>query len=179
MSFSPRTATVFAVGLMLSSIGGPSALAQAAPPAQPVELGKYSAWNAYSAPGKGGKICYALAQPTSRRPNGLNRDPAYFFISNRPRENVRNEISVVIGFTAKPDSKVEIDIGGTEFTLYPRADGAFMQSAEEETKFIAALKGARRNMTMKSTSLRGNVTTDTYSVSGVTAAIERIDRECR
>lgn len=145
---------------------------------QPVELGKYDDWNAYAAAAKSGKVCYALAQPASRKPSGLNRDPAYFFISNRPKENVRNEISIIIGFPAKAESTVELAVDRTEFTLYTRADGAFMQSSEEEKKLVAALKRGRR-MTVKATSARGNVTTDSYTLAGIAGAVDRIDKECR
>lgn len=174
-----KTAIVLSFGLFVSAFGGGGARAQGAPaPGQPVELGKFNAWNAYTATAKGGKVCYALAQPAARKPGGLNRDPAYFFVSNRPKENVRNEISIVIGFPVKQDSKVELSVDRSEFELYTRADGAFMQSAEEEQKLVAALKKGR-SMTVKSISTRGRTTTDTYPLSGLSGAIERIDKDCR
>lgn len=175
-----RTALVLSFGLITSALfGAVAAFAQAAPAAaQPVELGKYNAWNAYSANAKGGKVCYALAQPATRRPSGLTRDPAYFFVSNRPKETVRNEISIIIGFPMKQDSKVELTIDRTDFELYTRADGAFMASAEDEKALVAALKKGR-SMTVKSISVRGRTTTDSYPLSGLSGAIERIDRECR
>lgn len=175
-----RTALVLSLGLLASAAGGVPALAQGAPaaPGQPAEIGKYNAWNAYAATAKGGKVCYALAQPASRKPGGLNRDPAYFFVSNRPKENVRNEISIVIGFPVKQDSKVELEVDGADYELYTRADGAFMQSAEEEKKLVAALKRGR-SMTVKSVSTRGRTTTDAYPLSGLSAALDRIDRDCK
>ncbi|MFD1331010.1 invasion associated locus B family protein [Methylopila musalis] len=173
-----RSALFATLALALGASSG--ALAQGAPAAQPVELGKFNAWTAYSAPAKNGKVCYALSQPSARKPGGLNRDPAYLFISNRPRENVRNEVSVIIGFRAKADSKVEVAIPRAgSFELYAREDGAFAQSVEDEAKLVRAMRGAGGNMTLKTTSARGNVTTDTYSLAGISAALDRIDRECK
>lgn len=178
MTVRIRLSLALALGAVALGFGAAPAAAQGAPGAQPVELGKYNAWGAYSAAVKNGKVCYALAQPGSRRPAGLNRDPAYFFVSNRPTDSVKNEVSIVVGFSTKPESAVQLGVGGQSFSLYTRADGAFMQSAEEEAKLIQAMKGGS-DMTVKATSLRGNVTTDTYSLAGVTAALDRIDRECR
>ncbi|GLK74883.1 hypothetical protein GCM10008171_01360 [Methylopila jiangsuensis] len=179
MTLPLRSALFATIALAL---GGASsgALAQGAPAAQPVELGKYNAWTAYSAPAKSGKVCYALSQPSARKPSGLNRDPAYLFISNRPRENVRNEVSVIIGFPAKAGSAVDVTVPRAgQFALYAKDDGAFAQSVEEEAKLVRAMRGASGAMTLKSTSVRGNVTTDTYSLSGISAALDRIDRECK
>ena len=44
------------------------------------------------------RICYTLAQPKTRDPEDLKRDPAYAFISERPAERVRNEVSFIMGF---------------------------------------------------------------------------------
>lgn len=174
-----RSALVLSLGLLALVSGGVPGFAQGAPAAgQPVEIGKYDAWNAYAATAKGGKVCYALGQPASRKPGGLNRDPAYFFVSNRPKESVRNEISIVIGFPVKQDSKVELAVDRNAFELYTRADGAFMASAEEEKKLVAALKKGR-SMTVKSISIRGRTTTDIYPLSGLGGAIDRIDKDCK
>ena len=74
--------------------------AAAAAPAQPTLLGQYGDWGAYTATPEGKKVCFALAKPKSSTtdPAGRKRDPAYIFISTRPSEKVRNEISVIIGY---------------------------------------------------------------------------------
>src|SRR5262249_61988033 len=53
---------------------------------QPNLLGQYGDWGAYAAASGGGKVCYALATPSSTRTNPANRprDPIYLFISTRP-----------------------------------------------------------------------------------------------
>jgi hypothetical protein len=49
--------------------------------------------------------------------------------------------------------------------------------AEGERRLVAAMKGGS-TMIVKGTSARGNLTTDTYSLSGVTAAVNRINQLC-
>jgi len=37
------------------------------------------------------------------RAGGRPRDPSYAFISTRPAEKVKNEVSVIVGYTQKPN----------------------------------------------------------------------------
>src|SRR5690348_18399894 len=67
------------------------------PTDQAVLLGQFGEWGAYRASPGGKKICFALSKPTSAtsEPTGRNRDPSYAFVSTRPAEKVRNEVSVI------------------------------------------------------------------------------------
>src|SRR5688500_2268154 len=80
-------------------------------------LGQFTDCSAYTATGASGKVCFVISQPKSRAPEGLNRDPAYFFVSHRPGENIRNEVSVQIGFPLRPSSTVDISVKGAPFQL--------------------------------------------------------------
>ncbi|HWG03910.1 MAG TPA: hypothetical protein VG271_02755, partial [Beijerinckiaceae bacterium] len=76
----------------------PGGSTNAAAAAKPQLVGSFGDWGAYAAKTGGGKTCYALAQPKDRQPGDLKRDPAYIFISERPAENVHDEISIIMGF---------------------------------------------------------------------------------
>jgi hypothetical protein len=141
-------------------------------------LGQFSRWTAYTYMAGGGKVCYAVTQPTDTAPKGVNRDPVYVFITNRPKEGVRHEVSVITGYPYKEDSKTEIKIGSDTFVMFTKDDGAWMQNAAEESRLIGAMK-AGSDMIVSGTSRRGTVTTDTYSLAGVTAALKKIDAECQ
>ncbi|MDQ0510513.1 invasion associated locus B family protein [Ancylobacter amanitiformis] len=160
--------------LALVIVGTAGASAQGAPK----QLGQFGDWGAYLDESGSGKICYALAQPKSRLPAGLSRDPAYFFISTRTAENVKGEVSVVMGFPLKEGVDATLTIGTENFGLYTRGTGAWVRNAAEETRLVNALRKGR-DVVVKSTSLRGNVTTDSYSLSGIAAAIDRAAQECR
>ncbi len=82
--------------------------------AKPALVATFGDWNVFVGQAGKGRICYVLAQPKSREPAGLNRDPGYAFISDRPAEGVRNEVSFIMGFDvaagadnaeAKPETK--------------------------------------------------------------------------
>jgi hypothetical protein len=70
------------------------------PTDQAVLLGQFGEWGAYRATPGGKKICFALSKPTSvtSEPSGRTRDAAYAFVSTRPSEKVKNEVSVIVGY---------------------------------------------------------------------------------
>ena len=152
------------------------ALAQA--PAGPALVAQYGDWGVYVSQAARTKICYALSQPKERLPATLKRDPGYFFVSTRPGENVKNEVSVIAGFPIKNGSDAIADIGGITFTLYTRTDSAWVRNVAEEAGLVDALRRGR-DLTVKSTSARGNATTDKYSLSGFAQALDRVAQECR
>jgi hypothetical protein len=124
------------------------------------------------------KICYALSQPKDRQPNNLKRDPGYFFVATRPGENVRNEVSIIVGFPTKEGVDATAQIGDVSFALYTRQESAWVRNIAEEARLVDALRKGK-DAIVKSTSTRGNVTTDRYSLSGIAQALDRVAQECR
>ncbi|HET6377965.1 MAG TPA: hypothetical protein VFG05_06610 [Methylocella sp.] len=143
---------------------------------KPSQAGSFGDWGVFVARGEKSKTCYALATPKERAPAGLNRDPAYLFISTRPSENVREEFSVVFGFPAKEDS-AKAEVSGASFALIAKGSNAWIKNQAEESRLIDALKKGSK-LVIKAASARGNVTTDTYSLSGLAQALEKIAKEC-
>jgi len=143
----------------------------------PNRVGTFKDWSAYAYADKKGKVCYAASQPKSQKPDGLNRDPAYFMITARPSENVRSEVSVIIGYPFKEGSKVTIDIDGQKFAMFTKEDGAWVENAAEETALLAALRKGRA-MSVSGTSRRGTNTTDSYSLSGISASLDAVAKNC-
>ena len=95
---------------------------------------------AFLAEGGKEKTCYALATPKAREPGKLQRDPAYIFISNRPAEKVRGEVSVIMGFAMKDGAAAHADVGGENFDLVAKGSNAWIKNPAEEARFVEALK---------------------------------------
>jgi hypothetical protein len=139
-------------------------------------LGQFNDWSAYSATTDKGKLCFVIAQPKKRVPEGLKRDPAYLFITHRPADKVRNEISVQVGFPMKEGSTADVSIGEQSFALMTQNERAW-SNGQDDSKIVEAMRKGS-DISVKSTSGRGNVTSDTYSLKGISAALERITKEC-
>ena len=143
---------------------------------KPSQLASYGDWGVFLAQGEKSKTCYALATPKDRAPHGLQRDPAYVFISNRPGENVREEVSIIMGFPMK-EGGGRAEIAGSGFALIAKGANAWIKNQAEEAKFVDALKKGSK-LVVKASSLRGHVTTDSYSLAGLAQALERVEKEC-
>ena len=160
--------------------------ATAVPPApgggdvQPTLLGQYADWGAYTASPGGNKLCFALAKPKSTKlePPGRTRGPSYLFVSTRPADKVKNEVSVIIGYPFKSSSDATAEIGAVKFAMYTQNDGAWIKNVAEEARMVDAMrKGA--DLTVKGTSGRGTESTDQYSLKGLAQALDKIEQECK
>jgi invasion protein IalB len=161
----------------------PAPQAAAAPAiggAQPTLLGQYGDWGAYTANPGGKKLCFALAKPakTATSPPNRPRDPIYMFISSRPGEKVRDEVSVVVGYGFKPATDASLDVAGTQFAMYTQNDGAWIKNAADETRLIETLRRGT-DAVIKGTSARGTQSTDTYSLKGLAQALDKVGQECK
>jgi hypothetical protein len=156
-------------------------VATAIVPAQSAtSIGQFRAWQAYSSEESGGKMCFAASQPTdSKYSNTINgRDPVFFMVTIIPTKKIRNEASTIIGYPFADNAKVTVEIdGNSKFTMFTDKDSAWLEDPSQEPQLIEAMRNGTR-MTVEGVSRRGTTTTDTYSLSGVTAALEAISKEC-
>jgi hypothetical protein len=147
---------------------------------QPKLLGQYGDWGAYAASPGGKKVCFALAKPTSSVTNPPNRprNPTYMFISTRPADKVTNEVSIIIGYPFKPASEASAQIGSTNFALYTQQDGAWIKNAAEEANMVSAMRGGD-SAVVKGESAKGTQSTDTFTLKGISQALDRIAQDCK
>ncbi len=144
---------------------------------KPQLVGTFGDWGAYEAQGAKSKICYALAQPKQRTPASLKRDGAFVFISSRPGEGVRNEVSVIMGVAMKDGStEAKAEVGTTAFDLVTKGQNAWMKNAAQESQLIEVMKKHGR-LVVKAPLLKGNVA-DSYSLAGLAQALDRVSQDC-
>lgn len=147
--------------------------------ASPSLIGQFGGWGLYSASVGGRKVCFALAKPSSAttKPAGRPRDPSYMFVTTRPNEKVRDEVSINIGYPFKPGSEGGLEAGGARFALYTQGDGAWIKNAAEESRMVDAMRKAAQAV-VTGTSAKGTETSDVFSMKGLAQALDRAAREC-
>ncbi|MFM8700695.1 MAG: hypothetical protein ACKOC1_04770 [Hyphomicrobiales bacterium] len=192
--YSKFTARFFSIVALLAIIvlpGNSHAQTKAAKPAeapaasaqpQAAQLGTFGAWGAFMSDTANGRVCYVLSQPKERLPdaiNGvkLNRDPAFLFVSTRPQDNVRNEVSFVLGFPAKEGVDAQVVIGKTSFPVRTKTDASWLKNPKDDGALVELMKKSQ-SLSFKATSRRGNALTDNYVLSGFTQALDRARKEC-
>jgi hypothetical protein len=158
----------------------PATAAAAAGGAEPTLIGQFGTWGAYTATPNGKKVCFALAKPSSSKTNPPNRprDPAYAFVSTRPAEKVTNEVSIMIGYALKPGSESSLEVGGASYAMYTQGDGLWIKNAAEEERMVDAMRKAA-DATVKGVSAKGTETIDTFSLKGLSQALDKLAQDCR
>jgi hypothetical protein len=149
---------------------------------KPELLGTFRDWHVYQT-GKGpNRLCYALSQPKDMTPKDAKRDSVFFLISTWPVRKVRNEPSVMAGYAYKDGGKAEIQVGSDKFNFFTKNDGgaggAWMEDAKDEKRLIDAMKKGS-GMSVAGISARGTTTKDTYSLAGISAALDKLDSSCK
>jgi invasion protein IalB len=150
------------------------------PTEQAVLLGQFGDWGAYKATPGGKKICFALSKPTTAEiePAGRKRDPSYAFVSTRPAEKVKDEVSMIVGYPQKPGADASATIGAANYVMYTQNDGAWVKNAAEEAQLVEAMRKGP-GLVVKSVSAHGTKTTDTYSLKGLGQALDKVAEECK
>ncbi|HZQ14958.1 MAG TPA: invasion associated locus B family protein [Pseudolabrys sp.] len=175
MTFLLRSALVAAAAALATA-----AAAQPKPTDQATLLGQFGDWGAYKASPNGKVVCFALSKPTSAvtEPAGRPRDASYAFVSTRPAEKVKNEVSVIVGYPQKPGIDATATVGSASYVMYTQNDGAWVKNAAEEAQMVEAMKKGA-DLVIKSESARGTKTTDTYSLKGIAEALDKVAAECK
>ena len=88
-------------------------------------------------------------------PKTLSRDPGYLFISSRPAEGVRNEVSFVLGFPSKDGGEGQASFGNANFALVTKGPAAWVKNAAEDAAFVEAMRRAQ-TLNVKVRSKKGN-----------------------
>jgi len=193
-------------GALAPASAATTKLAKKEDASKPALVATFGDWNVFVAEAGKGRICYTLAQPKTREPASLKRDPGYAFISDRPGEGVRNEVSFIMGFdiaagedttetkpnakpAEKPAPKSEAkpktppapapvaSVDETTFEMLPKGGNLWVKNAAREGALIAEMRKGTK-LVIRAASLRGHESTDTYSLAGLAQAMDRLQKEC-
>ena len=140
-------------------------------------IGKFKDWESFILSQEGNKVCFAQSIPVVRAPKKLKREPSRLFVSFRPSENIKNEISVTNGYESKPKAPVAAKSGKKTYDLFSKGKFAWVVDNDDEKKLIITMKKASRLMIIGNTD-KGDQTTDHYSMMGFTKAYNTAKKSC-
>ena len=140
-------------------------------------IGKFKDWESFVLLQDGNKICFAQSIPVVRAPKKLKREPSRLFVSFRPSENIKNEVSVTNGYEFKLKAPVAAKSGKKTYDLFSKGKFAWVIDNEDERKLIVTMKKASRLMIIGNKD-SGEQTTDHYSMMGFTKAYNKAKKSC-
>ena len=142
----------------------------------PRSTGKYKNWESFVAETDKGKICFAQTAPTKRAPASIKRDKSKLFVTFRPTEDIKDEVSITSGHDYK-SSTVTASSGKRKYSFFSQKSFAWLLDDQEEKGFIKLMKKAT-NVIIKARTINGAETTDHYSMMGFTKAYNTAKKAC-
>ena len=142
----------------------------------PRSTGKYKNWESFVAETDNGKICFAQTVPTKRAPGAIKREQSKLFVTFRPGESIKDEVSITSGHDYK-SSTVTASSGKKRYSFFSQRNFAWLLDDQEEKNFIKLMKKAT-NLIVKARTTKGAETTDHYSMMGFTKAYNTAKKTC-
>ena len=142
----------------------------------PKSSGKYKNWESFVLMTEKGKICFAQTVPTKRAPGAIQREQSKLFVTFRPGESIKDEVSVTSGHDYK-SSTVTASSGKKRYSFFSQKNFAWLLDDQEEKNFIKLMKRAT-NLIVKARTTKGAETTDHYSMMGFTKANNTAKKAC-
>ena len=140
-------------------------------------IGKFKDWETFTVTENNNKICFAQSIPILRAPKKFERNPSRLFISFRPTEDIKDEVSATSGYTFQKEKIVKAKTGKKTYDFFSQEEFAWILDTEEEQRFIKAMKKASRVMIIGRTE-KGKQTIDHYSLMGFTKAYDTAKKNC-
>ena len=140
-------------------------------------IGKFKDWETFTVTENDNKICFAQSIPILRAPKKFERNPSRLFITFRPSEDIKDEVSATSGYTFQKEKIVKAKTGKKTYDFFSQEEFAWILDTKEEQRFIKAMKKASRVMIIGRTE-KGKQTIDHYSLMGFTKAYNTAKKNC-
>lgn len=152
------------------------AVASSAAAQAPTRIEQFKAWGAYFYQGQTGKVCYVLTVPDPKQlnPPKVDHGDVFFLVTQRPGQNISYEPQAMVGYELQAGSKVTVKVDDKTFTMFTKGKSAWLENAAEEPALVAAMRSGK-SMTMGAVSKRGTQTGYVFSLSGISAALKKIE----
>lgn len=140
-------------------------------------LSVHGEWAAFKTAEQGGVVCYIGSEPKKAEGDYNKRGDTYVLVTHRPSLKENDVVSVRAGYSYQPESQVTVQIGDNTISLFTKDGHAWAYDAKSDSELVRAMKRGS-TMVIRGTSSRGTLTTDTYSLSGFTAAYNDSRKAC-
>ena len=118
--------------------------------------------------------CYIGSAPIKEEGDYTNRDATYVLVYriNKSSEKI---VQITAGYDYAENKPVIVKIDQSSFEFFGQEDSAWTKNKDKEIIF-AMQKGM--TMTIQGYSSRGTLTSDTYTLKGFTAALNKLSKDC-
>ena len=141
------------------------------------KVGKYKDWEVMVMSEASGKVCFAQSTPVLQAPKKNKRD-ARLFVTFRPDEKIKDEISASPGYEFNKNNSVTATSGKNKIKFDIIQQGfAWIADNKIEKKMVKLMKKGSRIM-ISGYNQKGSQTIDHYSLLGFTKAYNAAKKAC-
>lgn len=134
-------------------------------------------WSVYADDKSPHKFCFVTSAPKSSDPADAAREAPRAYISAWPKDGVKAEVSFRLGFPVKKGTEISASVSPAGFQLFADDDRAFVKDATQELKLLEAMKKGSK-LTLASKTQTGVAVSDTYSLTGLGGALQKLQETC-
>ena len=140
-------------------------------------IGKFKDWEVIVLTSENEKVCFAQSKPVLQSPKKNDRE-ARIFISFRPYNKIKDEISITSGYEYNKQNAIIAKSGKTKYKFDISQDNfAWISDIKKENKMIKTMKRGSRIM-VTGYNQEGSQTIDHYSLLGFTKAYGAAKKSC-
>tara|TARA_B100000902_G_scaffold101878_1_gene104188 strand:- start:2510 stop:3016 length:507 start_codon:yes stop_codon:yes gene_type:complete len=141
------------------------------------KIGKFKDWETMVLVESSGTVCFAQSSPVLQAPKTNKRD-ARLFVTFRPNEKIKDEISTSPGYEFNKNNSVTATSGKNKIKFDIVQQGfAWIADNKIEKKMIKVMKKGSRIM-ISGYNQKGSQTIDHYSLLGFTKAYNAAKSAC-
>ena len=146
--------------------------------AAPEQVATYKDWFVYTNGSGADKVCYAVTTPKDRSPVRVDHGDVYVMIATWANGAATEQPSFMAGYDLRDAPEPEVRIGSSRFEMFTSGNEGFVEAAEDERRLVAAMRRGA-DMRLSAMSERGTATDYTFSLLGVSNALDRAAQACR
>jgi len=140
-------------------------------------ISSHDAWKVYAFSDKAEKVCFMVSQPRKQEGKFRKRGAVFLFVTRWPGEDEKNAVSILNGYSFKPDSQVTVTVDGKAFKLFTQGTMAWTKDQAADGAMLEMIQQGA-SLVVQGVSGHGTETTDTYSLKGSVAAFNAVAQEC-
>lgn len=161
-----------------AGIAWAAALLGAAVAADPEPTATFKAWSVFVQDTGTDRVCFAAAEASDKSPKSVNHGDIFFLVATWKSGAATNQPSFRVGYNLEEAPAPTIRIGSEKWDMYVSENEAFIESAAAEQSLIASMRRGA-DMRISAMSSRGTATSYVVSLSGISAALDRVQQACR
>ena len=163
--------------LLLAAVSTLSAIGVAAAAEQPKAVATYSDWSVFVRDDNGDKVCFAATEAKDKSPKSVKHGDVFFLVASWKSGAATEQPSLMTGYNLSAKPEPILRVGADKWEMYTSENEGFIEAGDDEQRLIKAMRRGA-DMRISAVSQRGTATSYIISLRGVTAALERVKREC-